>query len=488
MRLPITTHPLRNKEASSSELVNCYVEALPQDAAAPYLIRRCPGITKHSTVGVATGPTWVMKKHPSHDSVFAVHGEANDATAEWQSYDLQGVLKSRAGSVFEIEIGENFDLESNNADLIYVSQPNAWYIDVSSGLLQMTAINDANFTARGAGDVEFLDNFFLFREPGTGRFFCADVGSSSAFTSTNFATAEESPDNLVGMKSDRGQILLFGEDSAEIWDAKGGTGFPFRNMLNGVINKGCINGRTCERVDNKIFWLAEDRTVRTLNGMEAVKVSNDALDKILQADTSVRSPLTKAFTYSFDGKSYYVLRTLNNCFALDVDSGLWHRRRSLGYDTWRIASAASFHEELFVGDVLGPPSFEANPWYVGKMDLDTHDEMGYIPVMQWTYQPVWNQGQRVFHDRLEIFLETGVGGEGSADPEEPVLSLEYSDDNGDSWKIQPSREIGAYGERWRRCVWHNLGSSYNRIYRASVSDNIPVSVHDTQLTARGGPA
>jgi hypothetical protein len=46
---------------------------------------------------------------------------------------------------------------------------------------------------------------------------------------------------------------------------------------------------------------------------------------------------------------------------------------------------------------------------------------------------------------------------------------------------RPLGEIGQYRERAR---WHRLGRSYNRVYRASISDPINRKVVETKLVAR----
>ena len=105
--------------------------------------------------------------------------------------------------------------------------------------------------------------------------------------------------------------------------------------------------------------------------------------------------------------------------------------------------------------------------------------------MEWTYQTIYANGQRAFHDRLEIGLETGVGltsGQGV----DPKIMLEYSDDGGETWVSLPDKSLGALGKRLVRPVWYNLGSSRERVYRAAVSDPIAITITDTQLEVKGG--
>ncbi|QDP53234.1 MAG: putative packaged DNA stabilization protein [Prokaryotic dsDNA virus sp.] len=383
------------------------------------------------------------------------------------------------------------DFEQTPDYLIAVIEPHAYY---SANASSWTKISDSDFTSRGAADVEFLDNFLIFREPGSARFFASDIGSVTDYSALNFGTAEADPDNLVGMKSDRAQLWLFGESSIESWDTTGGSDFPFRRTINGAITKGCLSGRTVQRLDDVILFLADDFTVRALQGGVANRISNFGIEQSLQADTSVK--LSEGFTWSYQGHNYYAIWTPNQCHVYDLSTGSWHRRQTLGRDTWRFTSAAQYYNDVVFGDRLGaltvtlgsdslPPNYQGGkfseePSYYG---LELHQPQR----MEWTYQPIRN-GQRMYHKRLEIIVdvEPGTVATSTHARREPMVTLESSDDGGVTFQPLAQRSMGAVGDRYQRLVWHNLGSSYNRVYRASVSEAAKVEVVDTTLDAVGG--
>jgi hypothetical protein len=298
------------------------------------------------------------------------------------------------------------------------------------------------------------------------------------------------------MKATRANLLLFGEETIEIWDAVGGSAFPFRRIINGAIDKGCANGRTVAEINDQVLWVADDKTVRILQGMQPVKVSNTSIDRYLAASDAISSG--KAHTYSFGGHDYYVLKFSDRCFVYDLTTGQWHERQTLGSETWAWGASTNIWGGTWFGRDQNPQVYQGHRvMAIGEMSEDTHYEYavtnaatesnGYVSdvpmVMSWTYQPVWGAGQRVFHDRLEIVVQTGVG---NSDETDPVISLEASDDGGQTWSSLPDRAMGAQGKTFQRVVWHNLGSSYQRVYRASCSAPVPVRVMSTELTARGG--
>ena len=128
---------------------------------------------------------------------------------------------------------------------------------------------------------------------------------------------------------------------------------------------------------------------------------------------------------------------------------------------------------------------DATTGAVGRLDSFTYTEFGEPLIMAWTYPNVYGEGKRAFHHRLEIECESGVGlvtGQGN----DPRIMLSVSDDGGVTFTALPSRSLGAIGQYRYRAAWKRLGASYDRVYRASVSDPVPVTVVDTQLSVEGG--
>lgn len=481
MRLPLQSYDLENP-ASTSSLVNCYVESLPEDARAPYLLKRAPGVTSITTNNAKIRRLLFFEAIQRLAIIIDLNGINATTTTGIQLGKLgqNDTTISTFGSFSSAS--EVLDVDQNADTLVVIADDGAWTTTGSTA----TQISDADFTSRGAHDVEFLDNFLLFREPNSGRFFGADIGSATSYDALNFSTAEASPDRLTGMKSDDAQLILFGRTTTEIWDTTGGRGFPFRRVINGAIEKGCINGRTVALIDNRIIWVADDKTVRLLDGLTPVRISNYGIEKKIAADPLIHVS-TEAFTYNFGGHNFYVLKGQDYCVVYDLNTGQWHERKSNGIDTWRFGCAASAWGETFFGMDIGThvtPSV-AFQHHIGKMSDTEYTECADTQVMEWTYQPVWGGGQRIFHDRLEIVMETGVGtvsGQGST----PEIMLDISDDGGYTWQAMPNRDIGQIGKKLHRVVWQNLGSSYQRVYRCRISDPVPVTITDTLLQAKGG--
>lgn len=459
MSLPLPIESYDKTPSSTARLVNCYIEQLPQGSKGQVLLTRADGIAAWTTVG--TGPIYGMLE--ALDSLFVVSG------SKLYEIDENG-NDTELGSIGAVT---SIDMDANDTSVVVVNEPNAFYWDSTTSTFGQ--ITDADFTALGAADVEFVNNFLLFRAPNSGVFFGADLGSATSFDALSFATAEANPDRLVGLKVDHVQPIQFGTKSVEIWDNVPISGFPFQRATNGYVEIGCFNGRSIAKCDNSVLWLANDYTARRLDGATPVRISQHGIEELIQAATISSA---NAFSYSKGGHLFYVLSFNESTVTYDATTQRWHERQTYDEDNWRVSSHASAYGRELVGSSVSNQ--------IGYLDKDTFSDFGATQLMQWTYQPVYVQGRRAIHDELEIIMDVGVGltsGQGS----DPQIMLDYSDDSGKTWDSLPNKSIGPIGEYRTKVRWNRLGSTDNaRVYRASVSDPVRVRVVDTQIKVRGG--
>ena len=454
--LPVHSYRLRSTPASTARLVNCFAEQLPPDAKTPVLLGRTPGVTDWSTVG--NGP--ILGLLGALGYLFVVSGSKLYKVDSNKTATLLGDIGSPG----------NIDMAANTDAVIVVNEPNAFYYDGTT----FGAVTDSDFTALGANSVEFLDNFILFTVPDSDTFGGFDLGSVTSFDALNFATAEGAPDRLVGNVVDHRQAVLLGETTTELWENNGASGFPFGRAANGFIEIGCFNGRTARKLDQSVVWVANDYTVRRLSGVTAVRISTHAVEQWL---TTVTMGSGRAYSYTQDGHLFYVLTFPEGTFVFDATTNEWHERQTYGQNYW----IAGVHAQAFGLELVG--DITSNK--IGYFSATDYDEWGSIQRMEWTYQPVYAEGRRAFHRRLEIICEVGVGltsGQGS----DPEIMLDYSDDGGITWASMPNKKLGQIGQYRQKVVWDRLGSAQQRVYRAAVSDPVRVAITDTQLTIDGG--
>lgn len=458
MDLPVHSYKLRSSPASSARLVNCFVEQLPPDAKTPFLLTRCPGVYGSNTIG--TGPIRGMARCLGRG--YLVTGNT------FVKFNDNGGGFTNLGTVTSGPVS----IANNVNKVVVVTAPYAYYSDGTTAL-GLTQITDPDFLAWGARWVSFIDNFMVFVKADGSGFFWADVGTATDFDALNFAVPEGSPDDIVGQVADHRQLIMFGSETIELWEATSG---GFVRTINGFIEVGCFNGDTIARIDNSLMWLANDYTIRRLEGTTPVRISTYAVEQFL---SGVDVTSGRAYSYSQDGHIFYVLSFDTGCWTYDVTSGEWHERVSHPEAYYRWQYHCEAYGRQWVGDAYSNKVGYFNPEFYAEY-------VDNVQRVEFTTQPVHaiDDLSPAIHHRLELVMETGVGlttGQGS----DPEIMLSYSDDGGVTWENLPNRKIGPIGERLTTVVWDDLGASFQRVYRFAISDPIRFTATRIRLRATG---
>lgn len=449
--LPVHSYALNARSAASARLVNVMAEAGPTGGKSPVILRTVPGV--RASVTLTGGGRGI---HACKRGVYAVAGTT-----------LSRITPTGAITIGTIP-GNGRVTFADNGEQIVVSTAGAHYVYGTS--LQL--IGDADFLARNPAIPVFLDGYILWIDEGSGRFFGSDLLNAEAYDALDFATAEASPDDLITQAVDHRQLVLIGKRTVELWYNSGAAGFPFERVPGGVVELGGIAKYGVAKLDNSVFWLANDRTFRRVNGSTPVRVSTHGVEEKWRDYADVTD--AQCFPFTSMGHLCVAVRfpSAGACWIFDATSNEWHERESYYGLPWRVCAAVDHDGITYVQD--------AETGSVGILDGETFTEWGSTLRAEWTYTGVWDGGRRVFHQELELGLETGVGlatGQGS----DPYVSLDISDDGGRTFRALPIKSIGRQGEYRTRVRWHRLGSASHRVFRASFSDPAPLTVWDTQL-------
>ena len=220
LRISLDGGTNRSPSLSAENLVNMYAEKAPSDSRTPVLLLGAPGLKLFATAGA--GPCRGL--HEMAGVLYAVSGPI--------LYSI-----SASGSVTSIGAvpgSDLVDMSDNGAQMIIVTNPDAYVYDRSAGTL--TQVTDPDFP--GASSVDFLDGYFIFTQPRSGEFFISALEDGTSYDALDFATAESNPDNLVRAWVDHREILLFGQLTMEPWYDSGGADFPFDRIPQAITERG----------------------------------------------------------------------------------------------------------------------------------------------------------------------------------------------------------------------------------------------------------
>lgn len=474
MKTPIlgSSYVTRSINAANNRMINLFPEVIPDGGKEPAFLQRAPGLKFQQTIG--TGPIrGLWADQVSGASFYVVSGEAVykltslDATPQF--------LGSVAGT-------GPVSIAYNGTQLFFACNPTAFIYDETTG--SFGQVNDPDFS--GAVTVGYLDGYFVFNEPNSQRIWVTALYDGNNIDALDFASAEGSPDNVVGVMVDHRELWVFGTNSVEVWYNAGTPDFPLARIQGAFNEIGCLSAYSVAKLDNALFWLGSDARgqgiVYRAKGYNGERVSTHAVEWQIQQYPDLNDAV--AYTYQQDGHAFYVLNfpSADATWVYDVATGAWHERA--GWDAGvftrhRGNCQCNFDGNIVIGD------YENGNIYT--FDLDVYTDNGQIQkwLRSWRALPTGqNDLKRTTQHTLQLDCESGVGLNGPAQGSDPQVMLRWSDDGGHSWSnthLGGMGKIGAYG---KRLIWRRLGMTQkirDRVYEISGTDPVRIYINGAEL-------
>lgn len=464
MRIPVPfvgpSYEARSTYANAERAINCFVEINPS-SRAPLALYGTPGLPKVATVASSGARAAITF---GRYSWFVV------GTFVYR-IDQNYVVSRSAGSL--VTGSGIVSVASNGTEVLIVDGARGYVLNLASNSL--TTITDVDFP-NGVTQADYMDGYFIVTGNGTQQFYISELLSGGTWDGTDFASAEGSPDNTVGLIVDHREVWLFGSNSAEIWVNTGASPFPFERSGNTFIEHGCIAPRSIQKMDNTVFWLGgDDRgygVVWRAAGYVPTRVSTHAIEHAIATYPTITDAY--AFTYNQEGHAFYVLTfpSAGKTWVFDASTSMWHERAyrdpvtgSLGQ--WRPSVHCILNGEHLVGDHADGRIY--------KLDLDYFTDDG-DPILRLRASQTQAQLQtRLFYNWLQVDMQTGVGlatGQGS----NPKLMMRYSNNGGQSWSDIRQGTVGAIGDYDGRCIFSRMGAGRNRVWEVSMTDPVPFCI------------
>lgn len=478
MRFPALVGPsyqLQSVTADNQATVNLFVEINQLGTGKngePALLVETPGLLTLLTL--PTSPVRGIYT-ASNDEVYAVGGnKLYSLSSSWVATEL-GSLNTSEGPV---------SMSDNGTHLVLVDGTDGFVWNMSTDTF--SEITDPDFKA--ADQVAYINRTFIFNESGTGRFFYAGLDDVT-FDALDIGTAEASPDVLRGIHVMNQQIYMVGSLTTEIFYDSGDADEPFQRIEGAAIAFGTIAPFSIQEVDDSVCFLGRDKNgtgvIYRLKGGQPQRISTPTIEAVIRGLTQSTLPDARAWAYQQGGHHFYCLNLPGDTrtWCYDTTTGLWHERqyRNLwDLERHRAECHTVAHSRNIVGDYQNGKIYALDP--DTRTDADN-------PIVRLRRGPHFSSnGRRIFHHRLEIDMETGVGIDGSGQGSAPKLMLRWSNDSGRTWSNYREGEIGEIGETTTRVVFRRLGSARNRIYELSISDPVKVVINGAEIEVTEGVA
>jgi hypothetical protein len=474
MKTPIlgSTYVARSVNAADARMVNLFPEIIPEGGKEPAFLNRAPGLAHRVTVGL--GP--IRGLWEFNDILYVVSGDKLFKVDTSYNVTQLGTVAGTSGPVSMADNGIQLFVACNGPGFIYNSQTNVFQ-----------PITDGDYP--GAVTVSYLDGYFVFNEPNSQKIWITALFDGTSVDPLDFASAEGSPDGVVGIIADHREVWVFGTDSVEVWYNSGDPDFPLSRIQGAFNELGCAAPYSIAKMDNGLFWLGKDARgqgmVYRANGYTGQRISTHAVEWHIQQYGNLSDAI--GYTYQQDGHSFYVLvfPSANTTWVYDVATQAWHERAGFvngQFTRHRGSCQAFFKNEVMIGD------FENGNVYA--FDLEDYSDNGAPQkwLRRWRALPTGqNNLMRTAQHSLQLDLETGVGlnlGQGS----DPQVMLRWSDDGGHTWSNEHWVSIGKIGEFYRRAIWRRLGMTMkirDRVYEISGTDPVKIAIMGAELMLSG---
>lgn len=330
---------------------------------------------------------------------------------------------------------------------------------------------------QGSNTVDYIGGYFSFIDPNSQEFYISSFEDATTFDALDFATANESPDKLVGQKSTSNVIVYFGEVSGEIWQLDPtATLFALQRNTGAYMEVGLLAAFTAAELDNTVFWLGRDErgagVVYKMESLQPRRISTQAVEEKIQAAIRGGADMTQATAYGYqqDGHSFYVLQVPNveTTWVYDVATQQWHERAEL------IAGEYAQHRGKYHAYCYGKHLIAGDDGIIYAYDPTVNTNAGDVLVRART-SPHYAapQLERVFFNMFELDCIVGYGIAGQA---QANVLLRYSNDGGFSWGDWRECTVGAVGEKRARARFPRCGSARDRVWEVRFTDDAPFAI------------
>lgn len=456
---PTSTAPGINPTESGGRLINCYAEKAAKGSRAPVLWRRAAGLVNAFTTGETEARGGVLVGSVLYMVSGSKAYSVSKAGTTYTATELSGSVGG-SGPVF---MARNMQAVPQ---ILIVHSNGMSQIDISGA--SVADFSDADLPA--VNSLCWIDSYFIVTSA-AGKAYSSGVNAVT-FASTDFVTAEADPDGLLRAIPIGNELALMGVATIEFYsNTANPTGFPFTRGVVvpvGLLGRYAVAGFEPGFSDAVVF-VANDRTVRMLDGYSPRKISNPDLERLIEAVTNTDD--IEVSVYVAGGHACAVITGPTWTWVYDISTGEWFERASYGSDRWRGRFGINAFDEWL--------TFDRDSGDVLRVSSTHQKENGDPLVVDLRSTQAHRFPGRLFVKRASFDFVTGVGADAGIDPIEtnPRVLVSWSDDGGRTFSTPVERELGTEGQDASIDVFRcGLTNRRGRQWRLQISDPVEVAV------------
>lgn len=455
-----------NKAASSSRLVNCYLE--PVGGRSPSVLKSVLGMSAFSELNNVFMRAMIEVKNVMYS---ACGGSLYKVTTDGAATLLGAIDDSRETAI------------SSNNDKITVVANGRYFVWNGTTVSEPTAGAFDSF-----GHVTFMGQRTVLLEKAGRKVQWSAVADPTDLDALDFATTESRDDNNLMAFPIQGLLWIMKERSIELWQPVT-DGFQF--LPGSTIDTGLkAYGLACA-IPNGVFFVGSDGRAYLASGGGIQPVSGVGVESTIK-----QSSASHVYFYADEGHQICVIRFRDRpALCYDTATGYWHERTE-GWEmskAWSAVSAVEAFGNYYVGtetgkiyrlersnvDATGPLVRDA----IGRtLVTDEHIRLGKVEMFGRVGWSNLGEEEATVLDAGDGFaLDAGDGGaliveELTPDPRPARVELRISKDYGMTWTAPKTRSLGSKGDFDIRVTWRAQGRYRSPVFRLTVSDQAEIPI------------
>lgn len=341
----------------------------------------------------------------------------------------------------------------------------------NSGYLTLTA-NGTYYTVMGtitaqtinaftsASDVFYHDQYTLLIEKDGRRVCWSDLADPTTMPALNFRTAESTDDDLLRGVSLNGRVILFKENSREIWYNTEQSGADaFKRVAGGFKSIGLKGVDLLTKTDEALFFIGNDNIARiTMDGDYAERLSYPPVDTAIAQGTP-----TGCFYLEDEGQKFCHIRFSDRpTWVLDLATQEWHERaEGPDHDPWPVLDTVKVGSTFYGFTDAGT---------VRKFLRSNADASGIMKRTAISETFYFDDGLSL--DELQIFLRSGFHTLGR----DAQVWIRLSKDGGHTWGIEQWCSIGDVGDFGQKAEWRAMGNFEQLTIELNISEPAEIPI------------
>lgn len=443
----------REVRLPTSRCLNLYAEAAPTSPNSDVVLIPFPGLSVLRTFTGTNLRGIYQKDGVMAGDLFAVVDNRVIRKADTAPSEYVATLEDSTGRV---------KFAGDNDELMLVC--NGKLYRVGTVLERVRYYDDGESELPLIRDIAYINGWFLYVFEGVEQYGWSRINDGDNLNALDFASAEYSPDGLVGLLVEREQISLFGSETVEAHVSTGDPDAPFERRPGGSFETGLIGPLAKCAGDNSFFWVGEDGIVyRMAEAPKGISTSSEE-EAIARCEEAGLGAEISLWTLTWRGHPFVIMDIPGEgSFAFDARTQLWGEIGSWGKELYRGFAQVKTGGKQIIADRYSPRLL--------VLDIDADLDPDGTPI-EFVASAHLRKVPR--NTSVNSVLLLGSKGLGPVGEEAPVARLRTSVDSGAKWSTSRERSLGAMGERRVQTKWTKLGKTLDdgMVMEFSITDRV----------------